>query len=136
MDSLDLSLACTPEAAKKARDGINRLGDRVSPDVLGDIRLLVSELVTNSLRHGHLPRDGAINLRAAVTPDAVRVEVIDGGVGFTPDSGARTPNRIGGFGLYLVNRIASRWGVDSAGDHTTRVWFEIDRRNPEHLAFC
>jgi anti-sigma regulatory factor (Ser/Thr protein kinase) len=133
-DFLELTLPCTPEAAKEARDSVARLGDRISPDVLDDVRLLVSELVTNSIRHGDLPRSGSINLRAAVTSDRVRVEVIDAGVGFRPRAAKRSPNRIGGFGLYLVHRIASRWGVDSAGEQTTRVWFEIDRGSPESLA--
>jgi anti-sigma regulatory factor (Ser/Thr protein kinase) len=53
------------------------------------------------------------------------VEVTDRGKGFDPEL-VPPPRRsgIGGWGLYLVDRLADRWGVD--GDRATRVWFEID----------
>jgi anti-sigma regulatory factor (Ser/Thr protein kinase) len=126
-ESVDLILFPRPEAAKKARDGVDRLADRVAPEILDDVRLLISELVTNSVRHGAVSEDGRIELRAALTSSAVRVEVIDSGCGFTLETGTRPADRVGGWGLYLVQRIASRWGIDSGSDKTTRVWFEIDR---------
>ena len=131
-DSVELSLHSTPEAPKQARDGVERLGDRVSSEVLDDVRLLVSELVTNSVRHGGVARDERINLRAEVTPQRVRVEVTDAGGGFRPRL-RQSSDRIGGYGLYLVRRLASRFGVDSPNERSTRVWFEIDRPRPEHL---
>jgi hypothetical protein len=52
----------------------------------------------------------------------VRVEVIDSGSGFAPEP--RDPARAtGGFGLFLVDTQAARWGVDREGG--TRVWFEL-----------
>lgn len=126
-ESVNLILFPRPEAAKKARDGIDRLAGRVAPEILNDVRLLVSELVTNSVRHGAVPKDGRIELRAALTSSAVRVEVIDSGDGFALPTSPGSPERVGGWGLYLVQRIASRWGIDSSGEQTTRVWFEIDR---------
>ena len=56
--------------------------------------------------------------------DAVRVEVVDQGSGFTAPPRDRTPHG-GGYGLYIVDRQAARWGVDRVGG--TRVWFELDR---------
>jgi anti-sigma regulatory factor (Ser/Thr protein kinase) len=126
-ESVDLILFPRPQAAKEARDGVDRLAERVAPEILDDVRLLVSELVTNSVRHGAVPQDGRIELRAALTSSAVRVEVIDTSGGFTSATRTRSENRAGGWGLYLVQRIASRWGIDSSGEQTTRVWFEIDR---------
>jgi anti-sigma regulatory factor (Ser/Thr protein kinase) len=131
---VDLILSCTPHAAKEARDSIERLAVHVSPEVLDDLRLLVSELVTNSVRHGRLPHDGSISLRASVSSSRVRVEVTDAGVGFEPRPPLGRRERIGGYGLYLVHRLASRWGVDTTGEQTTRVWFEIDRASPGRLA--
>jgi anti-sigma regulatory factor (Ser/Thr protein kinase) len=88
----------------------------------GALRLLVSELVTNSIRH--VPgSDGKIVLAVRIGARAIRVEVHDGGVGFKP--GKPEPRGAdGGFGLFLVERMASRWGVDTRNG--TRVWFELD----------
>jgi anti-sigma regulatory factor (Ser/Thr protein kinase) len=86
--------------------------------------LLVSEVVSNAVRHSNGPTAAAISLDAMVTPRAVRVAVTDGGAGFTPRP--RDPERLGeGYGLYLVEKAASAWGVDS--DRGTTVWFELER---------
>jgi anti-sigma regulatory factor (Ser/Thr protein kinase) len=86
------------------------------------LRLLVSELVTNSVRHVSGSR-GPVALRVSIGDGSIRVEVHDGGAGFTP--GKPEPRGAdGGFGLFLVERMASRWGVDVRDG--TRVWFELD----------
>jgi hypothetical protein len=72
--------------------------------------------------HSAGPHDSAIELTAAVGQEAVRVTVTDAGEGFTP--GERDPMRLdGGYGLYLVDKAATRWGVDPQGP--TSVWFEM-----------
>jgi anti-sigma regulatory factor (Ser/Thr protein kinase) len=86
--------------------------------------LLVSEVVSNAVRHSSAPPEEPIALAAAVTEDFVRIAVADGGEGFIPRP--RDPARLGeGYGLYLVDKAASRWGVESAGG--TTVWFELPR---------
>lgn len=86
--------------------------------------LLVSEVVSNAVRHSRAPAGSAISLDAQVTDRAVRVAVTDAGAGFTPRP--RDPDRLGeGYGLYLVAKAASAWGVDSEGG--TTVWFELAR---------
>jgi anti-sigma regulatory factor (Ser/Thr protein kinase) len=88
----------------------------------GALRLLVSELVTNSIRHVS-GSDRPIELAVQIGARAIRVEVRDGGSGFEP--GKPEPRGAdGGFGLFLVERMASRWGVET--DDGTRVWFELD----------
>ena len=88
----------------------------------GALRLLVSELVTNSIRHV-VDSPGPVVLAVQIGARAIRVEVHDGGAGFEP--GKPEPRGAdGGFGLFLVERMASRWGVDSRDG--TRVWFELD----------
>jgi hypothetical protein len=52
------------------------------------------------------------------------VEVADHGPGFDPDIRHETP----GFGLRLVDKLASRWGVERSA-RGCRVWFEVDRRS-------
>ncbi len=110
-------------AARHAVDGLAHLPD----DQLGDVRLLVSELVTNSLRHAQMGPEDRIVLAVAVGPGEVRVEVSDPGSGFTFEGQADDPETVEGWGLYLVATLADRWGVDNEGADGATVWFELDR---------
>ena len=86
--------------------------------------LLVSEVVSNAVRHSNGPADAAISLAATVSEEAVRVAVTDAGEGFTPRP--RDADRLGdGYGLYLLEKAASSWGVECDGG--TTVWFELAR---------
>jgi anti-sigma regulatory factor (Ser/Thr protein kinase) len=87
------------------------------------VTLLVSELVTNAVRH---VGDQDIMLEVDLGPDLIRVEVEDEGTGFTPAPSAPEPGSREGWGLYLVDELADRWGVDPRRDRN-RVWFEVDR---------
>jgi serine/threonine-protein kinase RsbW len=89
------------------------------------VRLLVSEVVTNAVRHANLATGDAIELVVELNRRTLRVEVHDPGGGFVPSAPAPDPTRPSGWGLYLVAELADRWGVDS--DETTLVWFEFDR---------
>ena len=91
-----------------------------------DVRLLVSELVTNAVRHADLAIGDVIGLVIELVEHKLRVEVHDPGGGFVPTAPAPDPARPSGWGLYLVAELADRWGVDS--DERTLVWFELDRR--------
>jgi anti-sigma regulatory factor (Ser/Thr protein kinase) len=88
----------------------------------GALRLLVSELVTNSIRHVSGSSQPVV-LGVRIGSRVIRVEVHDGGNGFEPGT-PRPRGADGGFGLFLVERMASRWGVDTR--EGTRVWFELD----------
>jgi anti-sigma regulatory factor (Ser/Thr protein kinase) len=121
---LSLELMSGPDAVPAARRAIAGLAGHVGIGVLGDLRLLVSELVTNSVRHAGLEADDAIALDISVSPQRVRVEVTDVGPGFDRRVPEPRPDRTGGYGLFLVDRLADRWGV--VNDEVTRVWFEID----------
>jgi anti-sigma regulatory factor (Ser/Thr protein kinase) len=122
---LSVELANGPGAAPAARRAIAGLAGHLSLGLLGDVRLLVSELVTNSVRHAGLAHADSIGLEISVSPDRVRVEVTDDGPGFERRRPQPREDRTGGWGLYLVDRLADRWGV--VHDEPTRVWFEIDR---------
>lgn len=88
-----------------------------------DLRLLVSELVANSLRHAGLQQCDWIDVRVSVSSERVRVEISDPGQGFESPL-CRDPTLTSGSGLWLLNALSSRWGV--IRDRTTRVWFETD----------
>jgi anti-sigma regulatory factor (Ser/Thr protein kinase) len=122
---LHLQLRSGPEAAIEGRHALDRLEGLLSPDRLGEVRLLVSELLTNSIRHGTRPGDW-ITLDVDIGSESVRVVVTDRGPGFQPLPKPQPhPDRPGGWGLCLVDRLADRWGVRSNSE--TAVWFEVDR---------
>ena len=65
-----------------------------------------------------------IHVRVSVTSAAVRVSVVDSGPGFDPNPKAIRPDDDAGWGLFLLDRLADRWGMDKNGP--TTVWFELD----------
>ncbi len=117
-----LALQAVPEASGAARRALVREG--LDPDMDHTVCLLVSELVTNAVRHAGMGPADRIVLAARLEPDFVRVEVRDTGRGFDPDVRAEAR----GYGLRLTDMLATRWGVDRDEDAGTRVWFEVDRR--------
>ena len=123
--SFEVRLSPTPRAPAAARHSLERLAGRLDPDGLDTMQLLVSELVTNSVRHGRLDGDGWIRVSVRETPRAVRVAVTDPGVGFEERHGSPGLGDPSGWGLHLVDQLADRWGVAHEGE--TRVWFEIER---------
>ena len=86
--------------------------------------LCVTELVTNSVQHPAASGADEVELSVRLSPEAVRVEVGDRGEGFELARVAQERGPGGGWGLYIVDLLADRWGVERS-DHT-RVWLEID----------
>ena len=123
---VERQLPVTPEAASEARHALDGLSDEIPDGRMRDVRLLVSELVTNAVRHANLDAGDVIYLVIDVADHTLRVEVHDPGGGFVPSAPSPDPARPSGWGLYLVAELADRWGVDS--DEETLVWFELDRR--------
>ena len=119
---LTLDLPPTAESAGAAREALSPLGERLDSGQLDTVRLLVTELITNSVKHGD-PGDDPVTVTVMLANRVVRVEVTDSGPGFEPpprpDEPLESPS---GWGLYLVDCLAARWGVDGGG-----VWFELDR---------
>ena len=122
--SCDRLLACDPAAARTARLAVDELGDRLESNLLADVRLLVSELVTNGVRHGPGATAGPIRLQLAISDERLRAEVEDGGNGFDPSTPVPESLHSPGLGLRFVDQIADRGGVECNG--STSVWFELD----------
>jgi anti-sigma regulatory factor (Ser/Thr protein kinase) len=118
---IEFELDSGPSAAHEARAAVGALEGRTAVAVLDDVRLLLSELVTNAVRHSGSSK---IELSVAVTAGAVRAEVTDQGRGFAPSPRSAPWTQAGGWGLHLVDNLATRWGVDRGA--RVRVWFEID----------
>jgi anti-sigma regulatory factor (Ser/Thr protein kinase) len=124
---LELHLERTPDSAAEARRALADVADQVSARRLEDARLLVSELVTNAIRHAGLSDSDRITLIFEVDDDLLRIEVCDPGPGFDLSEPTPDPARPSGWGLYLVRELSDRWGVERNGE--TRVWFELDRED-------
>jgi hypothetical protein len=113
-----------PGAARMVID--HCLSGLVAPWILQDARLLATELVTNSVRHGDLESGTTIVLRIDLTAKTLRLEVENAGT-----AGAVTSRSVGrregdgGYGLELVELLTTRWGVSR--DHNTSVWLEMGR---------
>ena len=120
---IDLRLAPDVRAPEVARRSLDALRPSVDGAVVDEAMLLVSELVTNSVRHAELDPEDTIAVRVLTTPSALRIEVDDPGRGFDP-AAIPPPNGHGGWGISLLDRLASRWGVSQADG--ARVWFELD----------
>jgi len=113
------------EAPGAARDFVCSLAEEAYHDDALDeaLRLVVSEVVTNSIRHGGMASDGCVEIRVDVNPNRLRLEIVDDGPGFTPDASPTPLDEPGGWGLYLVDSLTDRWGVEANGG--THVWLEM-----------
>ena len=122
-----MRLGSGPDAAADARAAIAQLRADLDPPLMETLRLLVTELVTNSVRHTDCD---ALTLRIAIGNSAVLTEVVDDGPPFEIEdfegqsAAEHDPN--GGWGLFLVERLARSWGVKEDGAEK-RVWFELGR---------
>jgi anti-sigma regulatory factor (Ser/Thr protein kinase) len=122
--SLEVELPRANAAPGVARRALRAwCAGRIGADLLVDAELLASELAANALLHG----EGPITLRACLDDDRLLVEVIDAGSGFERQLRHSEFSQIGGWGLDIVDEIASRWGVHEG---TTHVWFELERSGP------
>jgi anti-sigma regulatory factor (Ser/Thr protein kinase) len=112
-----------------ARRAVAGLAPYLDKGVVENAELLVSELVTNSVRHAGLPGEACIEFSVRASAEVLMVEVADGGQGFDHSVTPRPRIVAGvaeasGWGLFLVDQIADRWGAVQM-DGETRVWFEL-----------
>jgi transcriptional regulator with XRE-family HTH domain len=110
------------EAARVAREAVTFLAEGIPQEELETARLLVTELVTNSVRHGPTGRKATVELHVGVERDLLRIEVADRS---TTPAHRKPPTHESGYGLALVDAMASRW---DAGPQNGRnvTWFELD----------
>lgn len=109
------------DAPSQARAALEVFDQILAPEVLEDLQLVVSELVTNSVKFGpKRPITLALSVRGE---GVVQGEVIDQGDGEQAKvEMSAEPTVDGGWGLHLVDQVATRWGVQEGSTH---VWFEI-----------
>jgi len=124
---LELAVHATPEEVSNVRQSLGSLGLPMA--VVDDAALLVSELVTNSIEHSGLRPDEHVRVTADWSGRSLRVTVRDRPAqspapplagSIRPPPGAES-----GWGLFLVDRIASRWGTLD-DDEVGGYWFELE----------
>jgi anti-sigma regulatory factor (Ser/Thr protein kinase) len=111
-----------PTVARRWLDDIPQL--RSLGQVAFDVRLLVTELVANSVRHADLAQSDTVTITLELDEALLRVEVRDPGTGFAFPARPQKRDSEGGRGLQIVAAIAHRWGVERG--QPAAVWFEID----------
>jgi anti-sigma regulatory factor (Ser/Thr protein kinase) len=118
---LHIDIPRDARAPRRARRAVEALADDLGTAAAADVKLMVSELISNSVKYGGA---GAISLALRSEEHGhLHAEVVDGEGRFVPRERERATAEVGGWGLYLVETLADRWGVREGG---ARVWFEID----------
>jgi anti-sigma regulatory factor (Ser/Thr protein kinase) len=107
-------IPCGSGAPAEARRWATWLADAVDAETDEAIMVVVSELVTNAVRHAGLPPGAPIEVWGEVHPDRVTLTVRDRGAGLPPIAppSLPPPDATGSRGLYLVARLATRVLMD------------------------
>jgi signal transduction histidine kinase len=113
---MQLQLQATKEAPRISRAHLQDLEEELKPRN-EDVALIISELVSNSVRHSSGPE---VEVTIELSADSIRIEVRDSGPCFSADV-----DRADGLGLKIVEKLSSAWGID--GTDGCRVWAELAR---------
>jgi anti-sigma regulatory factor (Ser/Thr protein kinase) len=107
------------------RSVLSQLSGQLTESGAGELALIISELVTNSVRHANVGPQQTLTVECTGLPDRLRVTVTDPGSDFQPR--LRTPDHpaAGGRGLRIVESLSSAWGVLRGSAGTTSVWCEL-----------
>jgi len=114
-------------APAMGRRVLGGLVDRIPERSLDDARLLLTEVMTNAIRHAHGGGEEPIVVSLSVVGDELLVQVADPGEGFDPRPGRGTGAGTG-WGLFLLEQIASVWGVERNLEGGSVVWFRLALR--------
>jgi anti-sigma regulatory factor (Ser/Thr protein kinase) len=91
-----------------------------------DAGLVLSELVSNALRHARPLPGSFVRVCWQLSGDTVEVAVSDGGASTVPAVNKPAASAVGGRGLGIVDRLSLRWGVSARPDgEETTVWAEL-----------
>ena len=131
MESLAIQVERGPEAALDARRALLARDGLLPHEVQEDVLLLMTELITNAVRHGGDERDRPLTTEVRWRDGSALVEVTDPSDGTAVSDIRPDTSNEGGWGLFLVEQIADRWGFTSTA-FGTRVWFELVQRGEDH----
>jgi anti-sigma regulatory factor (Ser/Thr protein kinase) len=120
-----------PHERTSVRLARHAMGDQleavgVGSDERDDAMLVLSELVSNAVKHAAPLPSGEINVRWEVRDDLLHIEITDGGAGTRPHASVAALSSLGGRGLDIVRTVSAQWGVTEGSDGVT-VWAELPR---------
>lgn len=118
-----------PHAAERSRRVLEAMAGDLEASVLDDVQLLTTELVNNCVKHGDAGPRTEIQLGYSTPNEMVRIEVTGPGEGFELEMPEPDPTTPHGFGLRMVDHVATRWGLSRGG---CCVWFELSRGSALH----
>ena len=117
---LVFDLTVSTSAPSQARTMLDALVADLEPETLSDLRIIVSELVSNAVKYGP---GNPVHVELVVSaPNRVRGEVANRGDPATAPHIHELPGAHGGYGLRLVDALSRAWGVR---ERSTDVWFEL-----------
>jgi two-component sensor histidine kinase len=117
--ALNFQLESASNAPRLARDALKPLAYELGEELLTDLRLVMSELVSNSVQWGP---GGMISIALEIDDDRCVRGVVDDGGRFGVQMVDGDPIEATGLGLQIVSTLCRDWGVHP---HSTRVWFEL-----------
>jgi len=123
----DIRLPASEQSVRIGRQVVERLSLGLPAELHEDLRLLVSEMMTNAVRHGTPTGEcpgATIRIRIGVEHQLLRVEVHDQGSGFEPLKRGPASDLGSGWGVHFVNELAAHWGTGRGPDGWV-VWFEL-----------
>lgn len=116
---LEFSLASVSEAGTNARAALLPFSEVLSAEAFSDLKLIVTELVGNSVAHGP---GGQIEVQVDLRADgSIDGAVADEGQGIAGSEAYAEPGK--GLGLLIVQALAERWGVRPG---RSEVWFHLE----------
>jgi serine/threonine-protein kinase RsbW len=98
----------------------------LSDDERQDAVLVVSELVSNSVKHAAPLPGGEVRVHWTLGDDYVHLEITDGGAATRPNAVVAAFSALGGRGLDIVRTVSRQWGVTQEADSVT-VWADVPR---------
>ena len=120
-----------PEAPQRVRRRLReRLDEVLDSTTERDLELLISEVVTNAVRYGTADRRSDIKVQVKLDSDTITAHIEDSGPVFSPATRPtpRFERGAGGFGLFLLDKLSTRWGVER-GETGFHVWFRLAKKH-------
>ncbi len=122
---------CVPHERGGVRVARHAFADELASNgieepVREDAVLVLSELVTNAIKHAAPLPSGEIRVRWSIEDDCLHMEITDGGAVTRPHAGVANIASLGGRGLDIVRSVSDQWGVKEDHDCVT-VWADVNR---------